>query len=242
MPRGYRVLLSGLAAAASLLAATAAGAAGLSVTPISLEFSRAAPAQALWLSNTGDQKIDAQLRAFAWTQEGGKDQLLPTRDLVLSPPMVALQPGQKQLVRVIRAASPGTAEGSYRILVDELPDPAKLQQGLHFVMQFSIPAFADTAPSAVPVLEWRVERQGDKLTLITDNKGARRAKVTDIELLDGQGRNLLQRPGLLGYVLAGASCRWPLKLDAAALATTEVRARIDGSPARYPLRLAAGVR
>lgn len=238
----YRVLWSRLAAAASLLAATATPAAGLSVTPISLEFSAAAPAQALWLSNTGDQKIDAQLRVFAWSQADGKDQLQPTRDLVLSPPMVALQPGQKQLVRVIRSATPGQAEGSYRILVDELPDPAKLQQGLHFVMQFSIPAFADTAPAAAPALEWRLERLGDKLTLITDNKGARRAKVTDIELFDGQGRNLLQRPGLLGYVLAGASSRWPLKLDAATAATTEVRARVNGTPERYPLRLAPGAR
>ncbi|WP_162932263.1 fimbrial biogenesis chaperone [Solimonas sp. K1W22B-7] len=156
---------------ASLLVTTAVTAAGLSVTPISLEFTSAAPAQALWLSNTGDAPIDAQLRAYAWNQDEGKDRLLPTRDLVLSPPMIALQPGQKQLVRVIRTAATGPRESSYRILVDELPDPAKLQQGLHFVMQFSIPVFADTGTAAAPALEWRLAREGDKLKLITDNKG-----------------------------------------------------------------------
>lgn len=242
MLRSYRVLCSRLAAMASLLATTAVTAAGLSVTPISLEFSSTAPAQALWLSNTGDAPLDAQLRAFAWNQEGGRDRLVPTRDLVLSPPMIALQPGQKQLVRVIRTAPAGSRESSYRILLDELPDPAKLQQGLHFVMQFSIPVFADTAAAAVPALEWRIAREGDKLVLITDNKGARRAKVTDIELLDGQGRSLLKHSGLLGYVLAGATSRWPLKLDATASAATEVQARINGEPGRHKLRLATGVR
>lgn len=221
---------------ASLFASTLAFAAGLTVTPISLELSSAAPAQALWLSNSGSEPLNAQLRVFAWSQQEGRDQLLPTRDLVLSPPMLALQPGQRQLVRVIRPGVAGSGERSYRILVDELPDPARQQQGLHFVMQFSIPVFADTPAAARPRLQWRIEQEGERAQLVTDNPGERRAKVTDIELFDGEGRSLLRRPGLLGYVLAGASSRWPLKLDGAAAAASVVEAQIDGEAVRQTLR------
>ncbi|HSW12641.1 MAG TPA: fimbria/pilus periplasmic chaperone [Solimonas sp.] len=242
MPRLFKLCCGGLAVLASLLAAMPATAAGLSVTPISLELTTAVPAQALWLSNTGSDALSAQLRVFAWNQHEGRDQLLPSRDLVLSPPMLNLQPGQRQLVRVIRMAPVATGERSYRILVDELPDPARQQQGLHFVMQFSVPAFVDTAVAAVPQLQWRIGQEEGKPKLITDNQGARRAKVTDVELFDGQGRSLLQRPGLLGYVLAGASVRWPLKLDAATAAATEIQARIDGQSVRQKLRLAPGAR
>jgi len=236
MPRLLKRCGGGLAMLASLFASTLAVAAGLTVTPISLEFSSAAPAQALWLSNSGSEPLSAQLRVFAWSQQDGKDQLLPTRDLVLSPPMLALQPGQRQLVRVIRPGAAGGVERSYRILLDELPDPARQQQGLHFVMQFSIPVFADTAAAAKPRLQWHIEREGERSRLVTDNQGERRAKVTDIELFDGQGRSLLRRPGLLGYVLAGASSRWPLTLDAAAANASVVQARIDGEAVRQTLR------
>jgi len=230
-----RALCGGLA----LLAAAGAQAAGLSVTPISLEFTAGTQVQALWLSNTGEQKLDAQLRAYAWTQSQGADQLAPTRELLLSPPMISLQPGQKQLVRVIRGGPAPSAEQAWRILVDELPTGAQ-QQGLNFVMQFSIPVFAGTPADAKPQTGWSLRREGGKRLLVTRNTGARRAKITELQIFDAQGRSLLQRPGLLGYVLPGAERRWPLEpqQDSA----TEVQAQINGETIRQKLSPDSGAR
>lgn len=236
------MLRRGLTLLAGLLAAFEAGAAGLSVTPISLEFTTA-PVQALWLSNTGAEPLNAQLRAYTWTQSDGADRLEPTRDLLLSPPMMALQPGQRQLIRVIRSASAAAGERSYRILVDELPDPARQQQGLNFVMQFSIPVFAGAPAEAAPALEWRLLSEAGKPVLVADNRGDGRAKITDLELLDAEGRSLLRRSGLFGYVLAGASRRWPLTAqETAGLPATDIQARINGENVRQKLRPRADAR
>lgn len=236
-----------LAGLAALIAAQAAGASGLSVSPVGLDFSPQEPAKALWLSNVGDAPLRAQLRAYRWSQPEGKDQLTPTRDLVLSPPILQLAPGQQQLVRVIRRGAAAAGEQSYRILVDELPETAaKPRQGLSFVMQFSIPVFAGAAradPAAAPVLEWRLAQHDGMTVLVAHNSGTRRAQVSNFELLDRAGQSLLGQPGLLGYVLAGAQCRWPFKLtpevSAAAFA---IRARINGEPIRQELRLETGAR
>ncbi|HEY0914791.1 MAG TPA: fimbria/pilus periplasmic chaperone [Solimonas sp.] len=224
-----------------LLASGAGQAAGLSVTPISLEFAPAVPVQALWLSNTGEQKLDAQLRAYAWTQGPAGDQLAPSRELVLSPPMVSLQPGQRQLVRVVRAGPAGTAEQAWRILVDELP-VAKPQQGLNFVMQFSIPVFADTPAGAVPQTAWALQREAGRPVLVTRNNGGRRAKITELGLLDAQGRSLQQRAGLLGYVLPGAERRWPLDLEDKTNNAVEIQAQINGEAIRQKLSADSGAR
>jgi len=236
MRRMFRLIRGGLVLMTSLLLVNEAGAAGLSVTPISLDFV-ATPVQALWLSNTGTDTLNAQLRVFAWSQADGNDQLTPSRDLVVSPPMIALQPGQRQLVRVIRSGAVGPGERSYRILVDELPDPMKPAQGLQFVMQFSIPVFSGAETSSVPQLDWRLERVDGKLVLATDNHGSGRAKITDLKVMTADGRVLQQRPGLVGYVLAGNSRRWPITLgEKEAIAASEIQIRMNGEDVRQKLR------
>jgi len=232
----FRRISRWLATLASAFAVSVAPAAGLSVTPTSLDLS-SAPVQALWLSNTGNAVLDAQVRVFDWSQADGDERLMPSRALAISPPMIKLQPGQRQLIRVIRAATVTAGESSYRILVDELPDPTQTQQGLQFVMQFSIPVFVTASTTAAASLDWRLSLVDGKPVLISENHGGRRAKISDLELLDAQGRRLLRREGLLGYTLAGADRVWPLALDPQkALQASEVQARINGEAVRQTLR------
>ena len=65
----------GLALACLLAAASDASASGLQIAPTSIEMAAAGPAQALWLTNTGDHELRAQVRAYKWSQAGGKDVL-----------------------------------------------------------------------------------------------------------------------------------------------------------------------
>ncbi len=236
--------IAGLAVFAGLLFADTASAGGLTVSPIMVEFSAKETAQGLWLSNNGDEPMRAQLRTYAWSQADGTDALQPSQDLVLSPPMLTLGPGQQQLVRVIRAGASAPREQSYRILIDELPDPAKPQhKGLSFVMQFSVPVFvlaADQNKGAVAAapLDWRIENVDGKPTLMAVNNGSQRAQVADFELLDAKGQAVQQQSGLLGYVLAGVTRRWSLPLSAAqAAAATTIQGRINGEAVRQNLRL-----
>src|SRR3546814_20680504 len=99
-------------------------------------------ASALGLSNTGKSALHAQVRIFHWTQADGNDKLTPTTDLVASPPMVSIEPGKRQLVRIIRVNDgliPHKVERTFRLLVDELPGPGR--PGVKFDHSYSIPVF-----------------------------------------------------------------------------------------------------
>src|ERR1700761_6914140 len=103
----------------ALFCASACGA-GLQVAPILLELSARQNADGLWLSNTGAAALAAQVRVYHWTQANGEDRLDASRALVVSPPIVKLAPGARQLVRVVRSGAPPEArEDAFRIVVDE---------------------------------------------------------------------------------------------------------------------------
>ncbi|HEY6941176.1 molecular chaperone [Dokdonella sp.] len=212
-----RNVVCGIVLAALLMTAGKVGASGLQVAPIGLEFTPSSSAQGLWLTNTGDRELRAQVRVFHWTQAGGKDELAASQGLVASPPMLELAPGARQLVRIIRTggAPSGADEDAFRVLVDELPQAAQAQSsGLQYVLRYSIPVFVSGAPvpdaDVAAALQWSLERDGDGAALVARNSGARHVQISDLELRSGNGDALESRSGLYGYVLPGITMRWPL--------------------------------
>ena len=194
--------------------APAALASGLQIAPTGLEFAPGGAAQALWLTNTGERELRAQVRTFAWTQRDGEDELEPTRALLASPPMLRVAPGERQLVRVIRAGeATGDVEQAFRLLVDELP-AEEPQAGVQYVLRYSVPVFVPGPPASTPTaaLQWSSTIVGDSLTLDARNDGARHARLSGAVLLRADGAPIELVPGLLGYVLVGSRMHWSLKL------------------------------
>ncbi|QQP95047.1 fimbrial biogenesis chaperone [Lysobacter enzymogenes] len=238
----FRSLASRLALATALAGAgAAASAAGLQVTPTTLTLSRERPADALWLSNTGQETLRAQVRVFRWTQNEGQERLEPDPGLAISPPMLELAPGARQLVRVIRLGAPPAREGAYRLIVDELP-PAQTpeQTGLQFVLRYSVPVFLAPLDGAAgaPQLRAQFQFEGAQAWLSVDNRGDRRAQLADAVFVDAQGARHALAPGLLGYALAGQRMRWPLRVPADPLhGAGTLKARINGEPNEQALAL-----
>jgi len=82
--------------------ATTARAEGLRVAPVLLEVQAPGAQTSLTLRNVGKQPITVQARVFAWDQGAGKDRLVPTRDVVVSPPITQVRPGAEQSIRIVR--------------------------------------------------------------------------------------------------------------------------------------------
>ena len=76
-------------------------AATLQVAPVTLDLQSDQRAAAVYLTNSGKAAIHAQIRVYEWTQKNGKDVLVATGEVVSSPAMTSLAPGQQQLVRII---------------------------------------------------------------------------------------------------------------------------------------------
>lgn len=204
------------------------------------------PAGALWLSNTGNETLHAQVRVFRWTQVDGADTLEASRELIVSPPMLAIEPGQRQLVRVIRqGAIPTGSESAYRLVVDELPvnsDAPDAKQGLRFVLRYSIPVFVEPADGTKlqATLRARFVAGSDGPTLQVHNSGTSHAQVADLTMHGAHGADITLRQGLVGYALPGSTMSWklPQPLDPG----TTVRARINGDASSSTLALDAGDR
>lgn len=211
------------ACAVTWLGCTAAFASGLQVSPVSLTLKATQQADGLWLSNTGDDVVHAQVRVYRWTQGNDADKLEPTRDLLASPPMIELKAGDKQLIRAIRLGAPptGNAEQAYRLIVDELPIEKPGQKGLQYVLRYSMPVFVEPAGATAiaPQLTWALQREGDKTLLVVTNSGGAHAQIADVTYTDATGKRFEVAKGLLGYALPGAHMRWDVKIPAAAFST-----------------------
>lgn len=170
-------------------------------------------ASELWLENRGDATTLMQVRIFAWQQVNQREQYQTQTQVVASPPLVRIEPGQKQLVRLIKQTPPAAGkEMAYRVVLDEIPTPrtpGANQAGLTFQMRYSVPLFVYgsglTADSAKPDLSWQVENRDGKRWLLLTNRGSGHARLSNVTI---GGRKLGN--GLFGYVLANSSNRWPL--------------------------------
>ena len=234
-----------------LLMATLASAGDLQVAPILLEFSDGVQAQALWLENSGDQPLHAQVRVQRWTQSNATDVLEPSQMLLARPAIVQISPGQRQLVRVLRPAplpASGTQEQAYRLLVDELPGiHTRPTQGLNFLLRYSIPAFVLPAGASPRELgskaaadtsglhaNWRMD--AGRLTLTVHNTGTQRLRLSQLRWLPENGAPIELTPGLLGYVLAGQQMQWTLPLPTPFPLTGTLQARLNDAAIPQPLR------
>jgi fimbrial chaperone protein len=220
-------------------------ASGLQVSPVSLNLKAVQNADGLWLSNTGSNALHAQVRVYHWTQQDGTEQLTPSRGLVISPPMLEIKPGEKQLIRVIRVGAPpsgaNAVEDAYRLAIDELPVDSAGGKGLQFVLHYSVPIFVEPAGLAemAPQLHWQLQRVGTQAVLEVSNSGTSHAQIATVSFVNHAGRRIEVNNGLLGYVLPGTTMHWTLKQPAAEFTGGGTfEAKINGAPATQDITLA----
>lgn len=199
------------AAALLLLCVSLSVAASLRVAPTNLELIAPDSAAVLNLHNDAKRPINVQIRVFRWRQVDGVEQLEPTSVVVASPPSTQLGPNADYVVRVVRVnKAPVGTEESYRLLVDELPDPSRRKAGtVTLVLRYSVPVFFRNPDAKAPDVAFSVSRARDGLVLTARNNGESRLRLSNLNLTQG-GERLGSRSGLVGYVLGGATMQWPI--------------------------------
>ncbi|MBC3497043.1 MULTISPECIES: molecular chaperone [Pseudomonas] len=233
----------------SLLASLPAGAAtSVLIWPIDPVLEADQKAGALWLENRGTAPANLQVRVFAWRQGDYQEQFQAQRDIIGSPPVANIAPGQKQLIRLTRTgSSPAGQEQAYRIIIDEIPPavPAdNASQGataaIRLQMRYSVPLFVygeglwgkadpegkrNAEGVGKPQLSWHAVTVQGKPYVELRNTGPVHARLTDVVVQQGSQSKPLAE-GLLGYVLPGASMRWPAPM--APSAGSVLKGRVNG--------------
>ncbi len=204
---------------------------GLQVAPASIQMPINNNATGIWLSNTNSSPLTAQIRVFKWSQADGEDLMSSTSQLTISPPVVEIPAGGKQLVRIIRTgAAPAIGtETAYRLIVDELPaevpealrpptpTPSRRSFGMNFLMRYSVPVFIgdatdDSIKDIGSQLEWSAHKDdstGQWIVRVT-NHASVRAQLADLSAVTTEGQTRPLISGMLGYVLPGSTRQWKL--------------------------------
>lgn len=238
-----RSWIFGLLTATVLTAApVAALASSLQVAPVNVEVLAPGAASTVTLNNSGTEAINAQIRVFKWTQIDGKDQLVPTKDVVASPPAVKLGPGRSSVIRIVRRSkTPTPAEESYRLVVDEVPKaPKAAQAGVGFAVRYSVPVFF-TNSSQSSDITWTASVSKGQLRIEAENAGGRRVRLADLKIVNG-GKSLNVSQGLAGYVLGDSSRFWLVKGGAKLAApgsTIKIIAKGDNGPIEATAKVVA---
>ena len=199
------------AAAALLIPAVANAQAALRVQPLMVDVSSPAAASSITLQNNGVTDLSLQIRIFEWSQVDGEDRLVPTNEVVASPPVAHVVPGSNFTIRIARTvgAAPAGSEKSYRLWVDELPPTPEIREEGGEVavrLRFDLPVFFH-GTDASPKVAWQARQVGSDVVLEATNTGARHARIEGMELR-GRAGGVSLGEGLNGYVLAGSTRRW----------------------------------
>jgi fimbrial chaperone protein len=226
--------ISGLLAAVAISATSAvAYASSLQVTPVNIEVPAPGAASTVTLNNAGNESINAQIRIFKWVQKDGKDELIPTRDVVASPPAVKLVAGKKSVIRIVRTSkAPSAAEEAYRLVIDEVPKPPKPgSAGVGFAVRHSVPVFFSKSGADIE-LSWKASVVKGQLVLTASNSGGRRVRLASLRVVNA-GKTINVGHGLAGYVLGQSSRIWAVKSGAKSIApggTITILAQGDYGP------------
>ncbi|ELY3086782.1 fimbrial biogenesis chaperone [Klebsiella aerogenes] len=184
----------------------------------------------LWLENRGASAVNLQLRIFGWDQKESRDVYADQSDVVASPPFANVQPGQRQLIRLMRVSPVASGEEkSYRIVIDEIPAAQPVKQtdkssaGLNMRMRYVLPLFTygqgaeplKLESSVEPIrtsLNWSLSGQN----LCINNAGNQHARLSSVYWSTSAGKpQNEQTQGLLGYILAKRRVCFPTPARAA---------------------------
>lgn len=196
--------LTGLLLPESAASAQVDQAAKLTIAPITPTLGAVGDSTSCTVSNFGGVVAAGQIRLKSWSQADGQDVLTDTADVGASPAFMTVDPGGKQVVRLVNlAAAPGATELSFRLLFNQIPmGNAFSGPGIHILMALSLPLFISGSERRPPDLQAGFVQRPNGVLLRFVNQGDTHARLVDVDCKDAAGGQVLGVKGLAGYVLA----------------------------------------
>lgn len=191
-------------------------AADLGVDPVIVELTAKQQTATITISNQSDQPTSIQIQAVAWSQRNGEDVYTPSKELLVSPPIVTIGPKGEQIIRLaLRRKADPARELSYRIYLQELPQqPAPGFTGLHFALRIGLPVFVKQPVEPAPKMVWSVARLPDQFLKVTlHNQGSAHVQVSDFAFYVPGAEKVIAGESGSTYVLAGQTREWRVKGD-----------------------------
>lgn len=222
----------------SVAAMPAAHASNFEIAPVVLELSSARTAGVIKITNNDNHTVSLQIRPYDWSQSDSKDELQPTQNLIVSPPVFSLAPGASQVIRVVSRQAAGASEIAYRMLIDEIP-AATEGATISFKFRISMPVFIAANGNPRNQLDYQLHA-GKPARLLVQNNGNRRTRLLDLSLTLPNGKTIKPPAGSNPYTLAGVIRQYQIDTETPLAAGSKVRisANSDAGPIDTELTVA----
>lgn len=190
-----------------------AKASDITVKPIVVVLNSHNRTSSLELENSSEKNLRVQITAYRWEQRPGSvDEMTATDDIIIFPSLLTIEKGQHRSARIGTTLSSGLKEGTYRLVIEELPEapsasaPYKLNP---IVVRTKLVLAAFVSP-VNPVAKASIENVSmshGTMHLRMLNSGNAHFTIRDINLVGlgaGDG-TIFKTPISAGYVLPGAN-------------------------------------
>lgn len=189
-----------------------------SVTPVRIYMTPRDRAVAVTITNEGDDPIVLQADVNTWIQKAdGTDELTPTEDLILAPPILKLGPKVRQVVRLARLRPPDASRQlTYRMILREIPEAAAPKENIQvaIALALSMPVFITPPLAKYDVAcDAKTAADGSDLDVSCANTGTAYAQVRGILAKQKNGDRVLGQFEGGVYILPGAQKVMPVKVE-----------------------------
>jgi fimbrial chaperone protein len=190
--------------------------ADLFVTPVKLFFGAKQKTTIIKVKNNSDQTLSLQINTYSWVQdEEAKDQYPPTQDIILFPKILSLKSGEERIIRVGVNVPSGMKEKTYRIFLEELPQPLQTEGNvIRTILKIGIPVFiSPVKPEEMGEIEKMEFSKGD-LSFTVKNKGNVHLIIQSVKVkgVDASDTPVFQLEAQSRYLLEGRSRTFSFKI------------------------------
>jgi len=194
---------------------TSSYASALKITPMSLELSSGDMITTLKVTNVSDEPVVLQTEVKDWEQENNEDIHNPTKDIVISPPLIKIGSQEQQIFRLaVRKKKIKDKEIAYRIYLTEVPQSIVAKKNtIQTLLSLSLPLFIKPDNSVESPPLWSIAR-GEKGIIKVGllNQGNEHLKITKIKVQTAENGKILVEQEILDYILPLKKKEWSLKI------------------------------
>jgi fimbrial chaperone protein len=192
----------------------------LQISPTSVNLSRSQRIVPVTIKNKSDHPFILKTEVVRWTKQNIKDKenkdiYTPSRDLLVTPPVSQVKPGETRTLRIGLVRDPGSPdkEVMYRVYLTQLPIKKKGEQGvnIHLHWRFGIPVGV-LPDKPIYKMTGKAIRKNDTLQTTYTNIGNSRIKVLKLVLRNTVSDKIIQEKELHSSLFPGESEDWSLTL------------------------------
>ncbi len=183
--------------------------ADFTVNPVRIFFEPGQKTDIITVKNLSDEKFSLQLSVFSWGQDAeGENLYTATNELIFFPKIFTVEKDEERLIRIGTRVPPGEKEKTYRIFLEEIPQPQAAPPagtGVRTLMRLGVPVFIAPVKTGVAAAVEGIELKKGRLSLSVKNTGNVHfiVRAVKVEGLDAQGATAFQMEIAGWYVLEG---------------------------------------